>query len=225
MKTPMLVAVIPVKELSRGKTRLTPLLSAEERYLLCKTMLEDVLAVVAAFPLFERKLVITSDTEAAAIAKQYGIELIHEVQQVRHSRSVEAAAVYCREVGAEAMLTVPLDVPRMTANDLQRIVKQGPAPRGIVLVPSHDVLGTNALFARPPEAIPFRFGYDSFRAHREEAEAKGLPCVVCELPNLGLDIDEIDDVRCFLAQPGRTRTDALLHRLGVGERLQVGTGA
>lgn len=221
----MLVAVIPVKELSRGKTRLTPLLSAEERYLLCTTMLEDVLAVVAACPMFERKLVITSDAEAAGIAKQYGIEIIHETQQVRHSRSVEAAAEYCREIGAEAMLTVPLDVPRVTANDLQQIVKQGPMPRGIVLVPSHDALGTNALLARPPEAIPFRFGYDSFRAHREEAEAKGLPCSVCELPNLELDIDEIDDVRCFLAQPGRTRTDALLHRLGIGERLHVGTGA
>jgi 2-phospho-L-lactate guanylyltransferase len=221
----MLVAVIPVKELSRGKTRLTPLLSAEERYLLCTTMLEDVLAVVAACPMFERKLVITSDAEAAGIAKQYGIEIIHETQQVRHSRSVEAAAEYCREIGAEAMLTVPLDVPRVTANDLQQIVKQGPMPRGIVLVPSHDARGTNALLAKPPEAIPFRFGYDSFRAHREEAEAKGLPYVVCELQNLELDIDEIDDVRCFLAQPGRTRTDALLHRLGIGERLHVGTGA
>lgn len=221
----MLTAVIPVKELSRGKARLQPWLSAEERYLLCKTMLEDVLAVVAAFPVFDRRLVVTSDAEAAAIAEQYGFEIIHEVQQVRHSRSVEAAAVYCRDVGAEAMLTVPLDVPRITADDLQRIVKQGPVPRGIVLVPSHDELGTNALLARPPEAIPFRFGHDSFRAHREEALAKCLPCVVCELPNLELDIDEIDDVRCFLAQPGRTRTDALLHRLGMGERLHIGTGA
>lgn len=221
----MLVAVIPVKELSRGKTRLTPLLSAEERYLLCKTMLDDVLTVVAASTVFERKLVITSDAEAAAIAAQYGIEVIREAQQVRHSRSVEAAAVYCREVGAEAMLTVPLDVPRMTTDDLQRIVRHGPLPRGIVLVPSRDALGTNAMLAKPPEAIPFCFGYDSFRAHRKEAEAKGLPCVVYELPNLELDIDEIDDVRCFLARPGRTRTDALLHRLGIDERLRIGTGA
>lgn len=221
----MLVAVVPVKELSRGKTRLMPLLSAEERHLLCETMLEDVLAVVAACPLFERALVITSDVEAAAIAWQYGVEVIHEAQQIRHSRSVEAAAAYCREIGAEAMLTVPLDVPRMTTNDLQRIVEHGPIPRGVVLAPSRNALGTNGLFARPPEAIPFRFGHDSFRAHREEAEARDLPCVVCELPNLGLDIDEIDDLQRFLGQPGRTRTDALLHRLGIGERLHGGTGA
>lgn len=221
----MLIAVIPVKEFSQGKTRLATLLSTEERYLLCKTMLEDVLAVVAASPLFDRVLVITSDTEAAAFAQQYGADVISEVQQVRQSRSVEAAAACCREIGVEAMLTVPLDVPRITANDLNRIVEQGPVPRGIVLVPSRDAFGTNALLARPPDAIPFRFGYDSFRAHRDEAEAKGLPCEICELPNLALDIDEIEDLRCFLAQPGRTRTDALLHRLGIGGRVGVGTGA
>lgn len=221
----MLVAVIPVKEFSRGKARLAPWLSVEERYLLCKAMFEDVLTVVAAFPLFDRVAVITSDTEAATFARQYGVEVINETQQVGQSRSVGAAAAVCREVGAEAMLTVPLDVPRITADDLSRIVEQGPMSRGIVLVPSRDALGTNALLARPPEAILFRFGYDSFRAHRSEAEAKGLQCVVCELPNLGLDIDEIDDLRCFLAQPGRTRTDAMLHRLGIGGRVGVGTSA
>ncbi|MDD5558044.1 2-phospho-L-lactate guanylyltransferase [Candidatus Methylomirabilis sp.] len=220
----MLVAVIPVKELSRGKARLKPLLSAQERHLLCKTMLEDVLAVVTTSPLLDRVLVITSDAEAAVCARQYGAEIIGEVRQVRQSRSVEAAAAICRESGAEAMLTIPLDVPRIRANDLDRIVEHGSVPRGIVLVPSRNALGTNALLARPPEAIPFRFGYDSFQAHRREAEAKGLPCAVCELPNLGLDIDEVDDLRCFIAQPGKTRTDRLLHRLGIGERLGIETG-
>ncbi len=221
----MLIAVIPIKELSRGKTRLTPWLSAEERYLLCKTMLEDVLTVVAAFPLFDRVLVVTSDTEAAASARQYGVEVLSEAQQMGQSRSVEAAAAFCSEIGAEAILTIPLDVPRITADDLNRIVEQGPVPKGIVLVPSRDALGTNALLARPPEAILFRFGYDSFRAHRSEAEAKNLPCEICVLPNVGLDIDEIGDLRCFLAQPGRTGTDALLHRLGIGGRVGVGKSA
>lgn len=221
----MLVAVIPVKELSRGKARLKPLLSAQERHLLCRTMLEDVLAVVATSTLFDRVLVITSDPEADAYAQQYGVEVIREVQQVRQSRSVNAAAAFCQEMGALAMLTLPLDVPRITAADLDLIVRKAPAPGGIVLAPSRDALGTNALLARPPEAIPFRFGYDSFQAHRREAEARGLQCEICELPNLALDIDEIDDLRRLLAQPGETRTDTLLHRLGIGGRLGDGQSA
>ena len=221
----MIVAVIPVKELARGKQRLQPLLTAPERHLLSKTMLEDVLSVVAISPVFDRVLVITSDTEAAACARQFGAGVIKEARQVRQSQSVDAAAAICRQMGAEAMLIVPLDIPRITAGDLARIVEKGTSCPGIVLVPSRDELGTNALLARPPEAIPFRFGYDSFRAHRQEAEARDLPCEICELPNLALDIDEIEDLRCFLEQPGQTRTYDLLLQLGIDRRLGVGEGA
>lgn len=221
----MIVAVIPVKELARGKQRLQPLLTAHERHLLSRTMLEDVLSVVAISPLLDRVLVITSDTEAAACARQFGAEVIMEARQVRQSQSVTAAAAICRQMGAEAMLTLPLDVPRITAEDLTRIIEKATSSPGIVLVPSRDELGTNALLARPPQAIPFRFGYDSFRAHRREAEARDLPCEVCELPNLALDIDEIEDLRYFLKQPGQTRTRELLRRLGIDGRLGVGEGA
>jgi 2-phospho-L-lactate guanylyltransferase len=221
----MIVAVIPVKELARGKQRLQPLLTAHERYLLSRTMLEDVLSVVASSPLFDRVLVITSDTEADACARHYGAGTIKEARQVRQSQSVEAAAAICRQMGAEAMLTLPLDVPRITADDLARIVEKATSSPGIVLVPSRDELGTNALLARPPEAIPFRFGYDSFRAHRREAESRELPCEFCALPNLSLDIDEIEDLRCFMAQPGQTRTHELLRRLEVDRRLSVAEGA
>ena len=221
----MIVALIPVKALARGKQRLQSLLSAEERHLLSKTMLEDVLSVLTTFPLFDRTLVITSDSEAAALARQYGAGVIKEARQVRQSQSVDAAAAICRQMGAEAMLMLPLDVPQVTPGDLSRIVEKGTASPGIVLVPSRDKLGTNAVLARPPDAIPFRFGYDSFRAHQREAEARNLPCEVCELPNLALDIDEIEDLHAFLERPGRTRSHELLHRLGIERRLDVRQGA
>ena len=168
----MIVALIPVKELARGKQRLKSLLTSEERHLLSKTMLEDVLSVVATSPRFDRTLVITSDSAAAALGRQYGAGVIKETRQVRQSQSVDAAAAICRQMGAKGMLALPLDVPQVTTDDLIRIVEQGNAAPGIVLVPSRDRLGTNALLARPPDAIPFRFGYDSFRAHQREAEAR-----------------------------------------------------
>lgn len=221
----MIVALIPVKELARGKQRLKSLLTSEERHLLSKTMLEDVLSVVAASPRFDRTLVITSDSAAAALGHRYGAGVIKETRQVRQSQSVDAAAAICRQMGAKGMLALPLDVPQVTADDLVRIVEQGNAAPGIVLVPSRDRLGTNALLARPPDAIPFRFGYDSFRAHQREAEARDLACEVCDLPNLALDIDEVEDLRLFLDQPGKTRTHELLHRLGIDWRLDVRQGA
>ena len=221
----MIVALIPVKALARGKQRLQPLLTPEERHLLSKTMFEDVISVVATSPLFDRTLVVTSDSEAADLGRHYGAGVIKETRQVRQSRSVETAAAICRQMGAEAMLTLPLDVPQVTRDDLARIFDKGSATSGIVLVPSRDKLGTNALLARPPDTIPFRFGYDSFRAHQREAQVRNLPCEVCELPNLSLDIDEIEDLHAFLERPGRTRTHELLHRLGIERRLDARKGA
>ena len=220
----MIIAVIPVKELTRSKQRLQPLLTAQERHLLSRAMLEDVLSVVVASPLFERVLVITSDPEAAATARRHGAGLMKEARQIRQSQSVDSAAAICRKMGADAMLTLPLDVPLVTDDDLARVVDRAAASPGVVLVPSRDRLGTNTVLARPPDTIPFRFGFDSFQAHRREAETRGLPCEICELPNLALDIDEIEDLRCFLEEPGRTRTHELLHRLGIEERLGVAKG-
>ncbi len=217
----MTVAVIPVKEFARGKRRLQPILTAMERSLLSKTMLEDVLSVVTASSLFGRVLTITSDPEAAALARKAGAGIIKEAQQVRQSRSVDAAAAICRQMGADAMLSLPLDVPLVTVDDLVRIVEKGTHSPGVVLSPSRDRLGTNALLTRPPGAIPARFGYDSFQAHRREADARGLPCEICELPNVALDIDEIEDLEAFLQHPDRTNTHRLLRRLGIEERLGV----
>jgi 2-phospho-L-lactate guanylyltransferase len=217
----MIVAAIPVKEFEKSKRRLEPVLTAVERSLLSKTMLEDVLSVVTASRLFGRVVAITSDPGAAALARQIGAEVIEEVQQIRQSRSVDAAAAICRQMGADAMLSLPLDVPLVTADDLARILANGNHSPGIVLSPSRDRLGTNALLARPPGAIPSRFGYDSFRAHRREAVARGLRCEVCDLPNLALDIDEIEDLETFLRHPARTRTHELLRRFGIKERLGV----
>ncbi len=217
----MTVAVIPVKEFSRSKRRLQSILTASERHLLSRTMLEDVLSVVTASSLFERVLAITSDSEAAALAGKVGAGIIKEAQQIRQSRSVDAAAAICREMGADAMLALPLDIPLVTVGDLVRIVENCAHSPGIVLVPSRDALGTNALLARPPGAIPARFGFDSFQAHRREAGDRGLPCEVCELPNVALDIDEIEDLEAFLDHPGRTRTHHLLRHLRIDERLSV----
>ncbi|MBM2837005.1 MAG: 2-phospho-L-lactate guanylyltransferase [candidate division NC10 bacterium] len=172
----MIVALIPVKELARGKQRLKSLLTSEERHLLSKTMLEDVLSVVTRSPRFDRTLVITSDSEAAALGGQYAAGVIKEARQVRQSQSVDAAAAICRQMGAKGMLALPLDVPQVTTDDLIRIVEQGNAAPGIVLVPSRDRLGTNALLARPPDTIPFCFGYDSFRGSRLRGLRAPQPC-------------------------------------------------
>jgi 2-phospho-L-lactate guanylyltransferase len=57
-----------------------------------------------------------------------------------------------------------------------------------VIAPSRDG-GTSALLLRPPDAIDFAFGEESFRRHCTLAQARGVQCQVYESPTLAFDVD------------------------------------
>ena len=74
---------------------------------------------------------------------------------------------------------------------------------GIVIVPSSDGAGTNALLRTPPDVIESRFGPGSFAAHLEQARTRGVPAEVARPGGLMFDIDTPEDVAELLARaPG-----------------------
>jgi 2-phospho-L-lactate guanylyltransferase len=92
-------------------------------------------------------------------------------------------------------------MPLVRALDIEQILAQvasdAKAPYAL-LVPSHDRLGTNALFLAPPDVIALRFGHDSFTFHMSQVAAQGLPVRFIENEHIALDIDEPKDLRRFL---------------------------
>jgi coenzyme F420-0:L-glutamate ligase/coenzyme F420-1:gamma-L-glutamate ligase len=181
-------------------------------------MLEDVLAAVmpAAGSLVEAVIVATSDPEAIWIARTHGAAVLEEQEQRSESHSVDAVSRTCAERGVEAILTIPADIPAIRTEDIATILSAAVGPdRAVVLVPSRDGRGTNAIWRRPPLAIPSRFGFNSFRKHQEDAQTQGLTWAALEIPRLAVDIDEPEDLQAFLALPGETRTRAFLDGLGV----------
>jgi coenzyme F420-0:L-glutamate ligase/coenzyme F420-1:gamma-L-glutamate ligase len=220
---PRIAILVPVKSTARAKGRLAPVLDPGARQRLSLTMLEDVLAAVmpAVGALVEAVMVATSDPGAIGIARSHGATVLEEGEQRSESHSVDAASRTCAERGLEAVLTIPADIPAVRTEDIATVLSTAAgSDRAVILVPSRDGRGTNAVWRRPPLAIPSRFGYDSFRKHRAEAEARGLSWLALEVPRLAVDIDEPEDLPAFLALPGETRTRAFLDGLGV-----IGAGA
>ena len=89
----------------------------------------------------------------------------------------------------------------------------------IILVPSHDDLGTNALVLSPPDCLPFAFGYDSFQHHFRLAAERHLQVEIRRLPHVALDIDEPQDLAVFAAQGLSGHSFRTLLALGIIERL------
>jgi 2-phospho-L-lactate/phosphoenolpyruvate guanylyltransferase len=209
-------AALPVKAFAGAKQRLSPLLSPAQRAALAAAMLEDVLAALATARL-DGILVNTVELRAVKLAERYHARVIGEDARSGHTAAVSAMARVLAREGCEGMLALPADIPRATAAEIDAVLSAArPAP-SFTISPAHDRLGSNAVLCRPPEAVPLRFGYDSFFPHLQAARGQGLEPAVVPLPGIALDIDHPGDLRAFLAAepPMQTRTLNLLHEFGL----------
>jgi 2-phospho-L-lactate/phosphoenolpyruvate guanylyltransferase len=188
----VIFALLPVKSPQNAKQRLNGFLPAEHREMLARLMYEQTIAALCQAGGIDRVVVVTSDTQIAAHARSLGALVFEETEQSSHSASADAACLRAIELGATTALLVPIDVPLVTPADFERLAAT--ARPGLVIVPSADGTGTNALARTPPDVIQSRFGPGSFRAHLEQARAKGVEADVLRLPGLMFDIDTPEDV-------------------------------
>lgn len=211
----MKIALIPVKDLSKAKERLSSALPQVDRTALAYAMLEDVFNALKGSKLLDRIFVVTLDVKAIEIARSHGFEIIEEEEQKGESHSVDYASRICMEKGAESVLVVPGDAPLITSEDIDSVLKREGDNPSIVLVPARDDFGTNAILRKPPDAIPSRFGEDSFRKHMEEARERGIYFEIYRNSRIALDIDTPDDLNEFLSEESSTKTLELLNALDV----------
>jgi 2-phospho-L-lactate guanylyltransferase len=212
-------ALIPVKDLTQAKVRLSPLLSPAERYTLATAMLDDVLAAVRQASTVERMALVTTDPHALALAAQWGFEVVDEGSGRGETGAVELAVKVCRERGASSLAVIPGDIPLLTAADVDVVIQHG-RQYDIVIVPSWDSRGTNAVLLRPPDALQLRFGAWSFFPHVKQAKRKGLSYKVVRLPHVALDIDTPEDLARLVPQARGTRSYAVLEEMGLLRRIQ-----
>jgi 2-phospho-L-lactate/phosphoenolpyruvate guanylyltransferase len=193
----VIFAILPVKSPQNAKQRLTGFLAVEQRETLARMLYRQTLATLCLAKGIDRVVVATSDSEVAEHARQSGAMVFEEQEQVSHSVSADAACLRAMEMGASTALLVPIDVPTATPADFSQLASS--ARPGLIVVPSSDGTGTNALVRTPPNCIQSRFGPGSFRKHLDQALSKGLPADVLRLPGLMFDIDTPEDVAEFLA--------------------------
>lgn len=207
--------LIPVKDLSRANERLGSVLSKKQRTELAYVMLEDVFSAVRNSKLADNKVIVTVDRKAEKMALQKGFDVIREESQLGESSSVDLAIQVCRKMGAKSVLVIPGDAPLITGEDIDFVLEKEKKGKSVILVPSEDELGTNAILRKPPDSIPSMFGNDSFRKHREEAERRYVPCDIYRNFNISIDIDEPEDIDTFSLYGSHTKTYRKLLELGL----------
>jgi 2-phospho-L-lactate guanylyltransferase len=216
----MRYALVPVKDLTQAKVRLSPLLTPSERHMLAVAMLDDVLAALGSASTLERIALVTTDPHALSLAARRGFEVVDEGPVRGETEAVELAVTMCRARGASALIVVPADIPLLTAADIDCVMDHG-RQHDVVIVPSWDSRGTNAVAMRPPDALRLRFGSWSFFPHVKQAKRRGLTYKVVRLPRVALDIDTPADLARLAPQAAGTSSYAALQMMGLLNRIEA----
>jgi len=220
----MIVAAVPVKDLVNAKQRLVPLLDPGERRELARAMLTDVLTALGAAAL-ERVWVVTREPVVAALARALGAEPLAEDDNRGHTAAVARAQAEAARLGASVFVTLPGDVPCVTAAEIRALADAASGVRAAAFTPSRSGLGTNGVALRPPDVMRLRFGEPSFDDHLAAARALGLAPRVLAQPGLALDIDAADDLAALLERGAGTHAHRLLDAWGVRDRLAAAGAA
>jgi 2-phospho-L-lactate guanylyltransferase len=207
--------LIPVKNLSNAKQRLSDVLDQSARNELAQAMLADVIEAVARYGREDISMV-TNDPFALEQAANYGFEIIPDTANASETAAIEMATSLCVSRGVRRTLVIPGDIPLIEAADVSTIFDHAPET-GSVLVPSADKRGTNAVLRAPAALFPLRFGNDSFQPHLQAAIATDTSCVVLSSPRISLDIDNADDLLTLASNPGSKRAQLLARKWGFGQ--------
>jgi 2-phospho-L-lactate/phosphoenolpyruvate guanylyltransferase len=214
--------LLPIKDLRNAKQRLAGVLTPEERFELAHAMLEDTVRAVRGAQLAEQIFVVTNYEPAIESASKYGWEILLEEHQISESASVDFASQLCAERGVPALLRLPLDLPLVQPADIDDLLATECAVPSVVMVPSRDGTGTNAILRTPPSLFPSHFGPNSFAKHRSEAEQAGARIIVRRNERLEMDVDDEADLRALLRHDlTQIATGKWLEESGIAARFRT----
>lgn len=187
-------AIVPVKPLRRGKSRLAGTLSENERAELNQKLLVQTLTTLSDLKELDQVLVVSRDPQALTIARNHGAKTIQEDGQPQLNTALTRATVLAKVQAIQGVLILPADLPLLTKEDVLTLIDSATKPPVVVIAPDRHKTGTNALLMVPPGLIDYEFGEDSFQKHSERAKQAGAHLEIVELPSLALDVDVPEDL-------------------------------
>jgi 2-phospho-L-lactate/phosphoenolpyruvate guanylyltransferase len=187
-------AIVPVKPLRRGKSRLAGLLSEDERTDLNRKLLQHTLKTLCDLKELEEVLVISRDPQALTLARNYGARTVRENGQPELNTALKRATVIAQVYATRGVLVLPADLPLITREDVLTLIEHAADPPVVVIAPDRHNTGTNALLMSPSGLIEYDFGPNSFQRHCQRVDETGARLEIVNLPNLGLDLDIPEDL-------------------------------
>ncbi|MEA5077350.1 MAG: 2-phospho-L-lactate guanylyltransferase [Anaerolineaceae bacterium] len=199
-------AIVPVKPLRRGKSRLASVLSEDERTDLNRNMLVNTIKTLKAVPEIDMILVVSRDPAALALAREYDARTVLEDGSPELNTALRRASKVAQAYQAMEILVIPADLPLVKPEDIQSFLQHSGNPPEVIIAPDRRKDGTNALFINPADLIEFKYGKNSFNVHLDLAKKANARVEVVEMESIALDLDLPEDLD-FLKKLEREKQD------------------
>jgi 2-phospho-L-lactate guanylyltransferase len=194
-------ALVPVKRFESSKSRLGAVLSINERIKLSELLLINTISVLKKSSAISNIVVVSSDERAMEIARRTDAKFLKEAKDRGVNAAIAVADDYSSENRAHATLVIPVDLPFLTATDVNMVCRKAKSPeRCLVISPSLRYDGSNALLRKPSRLLKTHYDEDSFNAHLRAATQFGIPIKVVLSQRIMKDLDSIEDIKNLMNQ-------------------------
>jgi len=201
-----IVALVPIRSLTAGKTRLASALNIDERSALIRYMLAGVIRSALSSESIHSVVVVSPDPEALAFAEKTDPRVVAVLQSEQTPgllMGLDRGHAQAMALGASAVLVIFGDLPLLEGIDVRNIVRRG-VP--VVIAPDRHGTGTNALLLRftgseSCNQFEFQFGDGSYDRHVAEAHRLGLDVATSIAPGTAFDLDTPADLEELFGDP------------------------
>ena len=197
-----LLVIVPHRGVNAGKSRLSPVLNDVSRGRLNRWLLERTLRVVSTWLNDAQRCVVVSPCEVTlALARKAGAIALPENPDGHPQAHAAAsglnaalaqAAAHAASLGAQRLLILPCDLPRVDAAALETMATLPEFGKSVIIAADRHGKGTNALLV-DASVRQFAFGQDSYARHIAQGEARGVRTFQYRNETLAFDLDTAED--------------------------------
>ena len=190
-------AIIPVKTFSKAKTRLNLQPIYKER--ICRLMLQEVLNTISNCKLISKIVLVSKDESALKIGRQFNaIEIFDHESGVNDA--INLADQYLSDKKYDCSVIFPQDIPIMMPSDIDNLLGFVKHKKSVIIVPSRQFNGTNALVRCPAYIMDTRYDMGSYTFQMDAAKTKTKNISIALIRRMMLDIDDESDLAFMLKQ-------------------------
>ena len=192
-----IIALVPVKPLNDGKSRLIDILSERQRQALSLMLLNRVINCVKGVKDSIHLWIIGGDATVEALCAKHGVVCLNELGDDLNStlyRGFQKAF----EINADMAMYIPADLPMLETQDLTDLINSSEGLSRLVLCQAEADGGTNALLV-PKDMMAFmpQLGDNSFLKHIQIAQVNSWKFAFYNSPGMTFDLDTPRDFdRC-----------------------------